>query len=145
MHAVLQALQGAPRSMGVLLYGSGLRLLECARLRVKDVDFERNQLVVRRGKGDRDRVTLLPAAVQPALHRHLERVRAQHERDVRAGAGWVELPHALARKYPNAGREWRWQAPTRRPPRRPRGRADEAHHVPHVQAFVRDASARGRL
>src|SRR5438128_1100245 len=95
--------------MAVLLYGAGLRLLECARLRVKDLDFAANQILVRSGKGDRDRVTLLPAVVRPALERHLVRVRAQHERDLRAGAGWVELPHALARKYPNAGREWAWQ------------------------------------
>ena len=95
--------------MGVLLYGAGLRLLECARLRIKDVDFAANQIVVRSGKGDRDRVTLLPGVPRSALQRHLERVRAQHARDLAAGAGWVELPHALSRKYPNAGREWPWQ------------------------------------
>ena len=109
VRVVLLALRGMPRLMGVLLYGAGLRLLECARLRVKDIDFAAKQIVVRSGKGDRDRVTLLPAVVRPALERHLARVRAQHERDVRAGAGWVELPHALAQKYPNAGREWPWQ------------------------------------
>jgi len=106
--AVLLA-RGTSRLMAVLLYGAGLRLLECARLRVKDLDFAANQIVVRSGKGDRDRVTILPAVVRPALERQLARVRAQHERDRRAGAGWVELPHALARKYPNAGREWAWQ------------------------------------
>src|SRR5207249_337794 len=100
---------GTSRLMAVLLYGAGLRLLECARLRVKDLDFAANQIVVRSGKGDRDRVTILPAVVRPALERQLARVRAQHEHDLRAGAGWVELPHALARKYPNAGREWAWQ------------------------------------
>ena len=109
VRAVLLALRGTQRLMAVLLYGAGLRLLECARLRVKDVDFVANQIVVRSGKGDRDRVTLLPAAVCPALQRHLARVRTQHERDLRGGAGWVELPHALARKYPDAGREWPWQ------------------------------------
>jgi integron integrase len=109
VRAVLLALHGTPRLMGVLLYGAGLRLLECARLRVKDVDFAANQIVVRSGKGDRDRVTLLPTAIRPALERHLMRVRTQHQRDLGAGAGWVELPHALARKYPNAGREWPWQ------------------------------------
>src|SRR5437016_9247069 len=106
--AVLLA-RGTSRLMAVLLYGAGLRLLECARLRVKDLDFAANQIVVRSGKGNRDRVTILPAIVRPALERQLARVRAQHERDLRAGAGWVELPHALARKYPNAGREWAWQ------------------------------------
>ena len=107
--AVLRQLHGVPRLMGVLLYGAGLRLLECARLRVKDVDFGRAQLIVRAGKGDRDRATLLPATVRPALQCHLERVRRLHEDDLRSGAGWVELPHALARKLPAAGREWPWQ------------------------------------
>ena len=106
---MLLALRGTPRLMAALLYGAGLRLLECARLRVKDVDFESHQIVVRSGKGDRDRVTLLPSVVETALEQHLTRVRAQHSRDLVTGAGWVELPHALARKYPNAGREWSWQ------------------------------------
>jgi integron integrase len=109
VRAVLRRLQGTPRLMAVLLYGAGLRLLECARLRVKDVDFEANQIVVRSGKGDKDRVSVLPAAVAAALQRHLGRVRAQYDRDLRAGGGWVELPGALAGKYPNAGREWAWQ------------------------------------
>ena len=157
--------------MGVLLYGAGLRLLECARLRVKDLDFAAKQIVVRSGKGDRDRVTLLPAVVRPALERHLARVRAQHERDVRAGAGWVELPHALAQKYPNAGREWPWQwvfPATRTYIERTTGQR-RRHHLhetvmqravhravreagltkpavlPHAEALVRDASPRGRL
>jgi len=82
--------------MAIVLYGAGLRLLECAHLRVKDVDFAANQIVVRAGKGDRDRVTMLPAAVKTELVRHLELVKSQ-------------LPWALARKYPNAGREWVWQ------------------------------------
>jgi integron integrase len=107
--AVIRQLQGTPRLMAMLLYGSGLRLLECARLRVKDVDFASNQLVVRGGKGDKDRVTMLPAAVKAELGRHLAGVKAQHESDLRHGAGWVELPWALARKYSNAGREWAWQ------------------------------------
>src|SRR5437016_983599 len=109
VRAVLLALRGTSRLMAVLLYGAGLRLLECARLRVKDLDFAANQIVVRSGKADRDRVTILPAVVRPALERQLAGVSAQHERDLRAGAGWVELPHALARKYPDAGREWAWQ------------------------------------
>src|SRR5262245_5947987 len=109
VRAVLQPLTGVPRLMAYLLYGAGLRLLECCRLRVQDMDFSANQIVVRSGKGDKDRVTILPAAVKSALARHLERVRAQHQRDLQYGAGWVELPTALARKYPNAGREWAWQ------------------------------------
>ncbi len=106
VRAVLQRLDGAPRLMAYSLYGAGLRLLECCRLRVQDVDFASNQILVRAGKGDKDRVTMLPEAVKPDLARHLERVRGQHRRDLQQGAGWVELPMALARKYPNAGREW---------------------------------------
>jgi integron integrase len=106
---VLDGLDGAPRLMACLLYGAGLRLLECCRLRVQDMDAGANQIVVRSGKGNKDRVTMLPAALKPELTRHLDRVRAQHERDLGRGAGWVELPTALARKYPNAGREWPWQ------------------------------------
>jgi len=95
--------------MAYLLYGAGLRLLECCRLRVQDVDFGANQVTVWGGKGDKDRVTLLPLAAKSALARHLEVVRAQHRDDLERGAGWVALPDALARKYPNAGREWAWQ------------------------------------
>lgn len=106
---LLAHLVGVPRLMAALLYGSGLRLLECCRLRVKDVDFARHQILVRAGKGDKDRVTLLPAALIPGLSRHIEWVESRHRRDLEDGAGWVELPLALARKYPNAGREWPWQ------------------------------------
>ena len=109
VRAVLQGLGGVPYLMACLLYGAGLRVLECCRLRVQDVDFETNQIVVRGGKGDKDRVTMLPGLVKEALARHLAEVRAQHERDLAFGAGWVELPTALLRKYPNAGREWVWQ------------------------------------
>ena len=109
VRTLLLQMHGVPRLMAMFLYGAGLRLLECAHLRVKDVDFARNQLVVRSGKGDKDRVTMLPAVVKAELTRHLEAVKQQHEMDLRHGAGWVELPSALARKYPNAGREWPWQ------------------------------------
>jgi integron integrase len=109
VRSVVGHLTGVPRLMALLLYGAGLRLLECAQLRVKDVDFAGNQIVVRSGKGAKDRRTMLPAAAKPDLVRHLQRVARQHQRDLAAGAGWVELPYALARKYPNAGREWGWQ------------------------------------
>jgi site-specific recombinase XerD len=109
VRAVIHHIDGTPRLMALLLYGAGLRLLECARLRVKDVDFSRNQVVVRGGKGDKDRVAPLPAVVAAGLARHLETVKQQHDEDLRCGAGWVELPGALARKYPHAGREWAWQ------------------------------------
>ena len=106
---MLQRLDGVPRLMAGLLYVAGLRVLECCRLRVQDIDFATNQIVVRGGKGDKDRVTMLPAVAKADLARHLHAVRAEHQSDLAAGAGWVELPMALARKYPNAGREWVWQ------------------------------------
>jgi integron integrase len=109
MRAVIVKLDGTPRLMAGLLYGSGLRLLECARLRVQDIDFAMNQIVVRDGKGAKDRVTVLPNVAKEPLTRHLLKVKRQHEADLAFGAGWVELPWALARKYPNAGREWPWQ------------------------------------
>ena len=109
VRAVLHHIDGVPRLMALLLYGAGLRLLECARLRVKDVDFSRNQVVVRGGKGDKDRVAPLPAIVAADLARHLKTVKQQHDQELQCGAGWVELPGALARKYPHAGREWAWQ------------------------------------
>ncbi len=96
VRAVLGQIHGVPRLMAFLLYGAGLRLLECARLRVKDVDPGRNQIVVRAGKGNKDRLTMLPAAIKADLMRHLEGVRDQHQSDLQVGAGWVE--RALARK-----------------------------------------------
>jgi integrase len=107
--AVLQQLTGVPRIMVLLLYGAGLRLLECCRPRVKDVDFATSQIAISDGKGRKDRVRMLPAAVKTLLMTHLDHVRTQHQADLRRGAGWVELPGALLRKYPNAGREWPWQ------------------------------------
>ncbi len=106
---MIRQLRGTQRLMAILVYSSGLRLLECARLRVKDIDFARRQVTVRAGKGDKDRVTPLPTIISDELARHLEAVKQQHDADLRQGAGWVELPWALARKYPNAGREWAWQ------------------------------------
>jgi len=95
--------------MAQLLYGSGLRLNECTSLRVKDVDLERRQLTVRAGKGNRDRITVLPDLAAAALVQHLERGRALHQRDLAAGAGRTTLPDALARKFPAAEGEWAWQ------------------------------------
>jgi len=95
--------------MASLLYGAGLRLLECLRLRVKDLDFSSNQLMVREGKGNKDRRTMLPAVVRGPLTAHLDRVRQLHKQDLEQGYGKVYLPDALARKYPQADREWGWQ------------------------------------
>ena len=106
---LLEALQGTPQLMARLLYGTGLRLIECLRLRVKDIDFERGQVVVREGKGDKDRLTMLPEKLREPLREHLARVRLLHEKDLAEGLGWVALPTALARKYPCAEREWKWQ------------------------------------
>jgi integrase len=107
--AVLTQLRGVVWLMASLIYGSGLRLLECAELRVKDVHLERGELIVRDGKGGKDRVTVLPVSLRKPLSDHLARVKTQHERDVEAGRGRVALPDALALKYPNAPGEWAWQ------------------------------------
>lgn len=107
--AVLNQLSGDYRLMAELLYGSGLRLLECLRLRVKDIDFGYGQIVVRDGKGLRDRVTILPESVRRPLQLHLEQMKQQYDRDLAAGYGRVFLPFALERKYRNANRSWAWQ------------------------------------
>ena len=116
VRAVLGRMRGSPRLVALLLYGSGLRLMEALRLRVKDVDFGMSQIAVRGGKGDGDRVTMLPVAARAELERQLARVRGQHERDLAAGAGRTILPEALAKKYPSAPTElaWQWVFPARR-------------------------------
>lgn len=107
--AILGRLQGPPWLMASLLYGAGLRVLEYARLRIKDVDLDRREIVVRDGKGRKDRVTLLPEALPGPLWEQLERVRRQHYRDLALGLGSVELPTAIERKYPRAPWQWGWQ------------------------------------
>jgi integron integrase len=107
--AILAELDGVPGLVCALLYGAGLRLLEGLALRVKDLDFGRWEISVRQGKGQKDRVTMLPGALLEALQDHLRRVRQQHEADLKSGLGQAPLPDALARKYPNAAREWGWQ------------------------------------
>jgi integron integrase len=109
VQAVLSRLSGTHWLICGLLYGSGMRLMECLRLRVKDIDFARGEILVRDGKGFKDRVTMLPAMVAGPLREQFSRVRALHERDLAGGGGEVFLPYALARKYPRAGREWGWQ------------------------------------
>ena len=109
VRAILACMRGVPQLVARLLYGTGVRLLEGLQLRVKDVDFGLNEITVRRGKGDRDRITMLPESLKPALSAHLQRVHLLHDRQVAAGAGWVEIRGALVKKYPSAGRDWAWQ------------------------------------
>lgn len=128
---VLKALEGTHRLMAMLLYGCGLRLMECVRLRVKDVDFSRNHIVVRNGKGAKDRITVFPENVRSALENHLERVRLMHRNDLEKGYGRVYLPGALARKYRNAEREWIWQYvfPSKNLAKDPRSGKIRRHHI----------------
>jgi integron integrase len=124
-------LHGVPKLMAGLLYGSGLRLMECVRLRVKDVDFELAQIIVRDTKGGKDRVTMLPLNLAEPLRRHLLRVEAQHEQDLEDGFGSVHLPFALARKSPKAARDWAWQYvfPSSRLSVDPRTGEKRRHHI----------------
>jgi integron integrase len=107
--AILHLMEGTPKLVATLLYGAGLRLNECLELRFKDIDFTTNQILVRDGKGQKDRITTLPASVKERLLEHLRDVWRRHQRDLHEGGGRVVLPYALARKYPNADREWGWQ------------------------------------
>ena len=107
--SVIGHLNGVPQLIAKLLYGSGLRIMECMRLRVKDLDFENHQLIVRAGKGENDRATILPDSLIPTLKAHLETVRTIHQMDLKAGYGEVSLPYALARKHPGASKEFAWQ------------------------------------
>lgn len=106
---VIEQLTDTPQLMVRLLYGSGLRLMECVTLRVKDLDFGQHIILVRNGKGAQDRITMLPDSLTAPLHEHLQRVQRLHEQDLAKGHGSVYLPYALERKYPNAHREWVWQ------------------------------------
>ncbi len=128
---VLSLLSGEKHLVFSLLYGSGLRLMECLRLRVKDIDFAAKYIIIRDGKGFKDRVTILPESVVPELKEHLVRVRALHEDFLRRGYGDVELPYALIRKYPNAGQEWAWQYvfPARNISTDPRTGTRRRHHI----------------
>ncbi len=143
--AILIQLTEANHLIAALLYGSGLRLLECLRLRVKDIDFGRGELTVRDGKGRKDRITLIPQAIRSRLAAHIEQVRAQHLRDLARGAGTVELPHALDRKYPRAAWAWGWQwvfPAARHYTIRQTGRRRRHHvHATVVQRAIKNAVA----
>lgn len=134
------------RLIASLLYGAGLRLLECLQLRVKDVDFPQHQVVVRDGKGAKDRLTMLPQSLEPGLRAHLRTVRETHEGDLAAGWGRVVLPEALDRKYPNAPSEWRWQwvFPQKHRWRNPATGEQGRHHIDPslVQRAVHEAVLR---
>lgn len=139
---VLEALEGSMRLIGELLYGCGLRLLEALRLRVKDVDFGRLQITVRGGKGDNDRVTMLPISVAERLQAHLAEARQRHEAELAAGRGDVWLPEALAVKFPNARRQWAWQwvFPARQLSKDPESGRIRRHHV-HENAVQKAVQA----
>jgi integron integrase len=149
VRALLWHLSGTMGLVGALLYGTGMRLLEALRLRVKDVEFERRELIIRDGKGAKDRVTVLPENVVLPLHTHIARVQQLHLRDLAAGRGDVWLPDALEVKYPNASREWGWQwvfpSPTRSID--PRSGAEHRHHLNEttVQKAVSGAARRAGI
>lgn len=148
--AILARLSGHNLLVANLLYGAGLRLLEALRLRVKDLDFAASQIFVRDGKGEKDRVTMLPQSVKQPLQTHLHRVRGLHQRDLQAGAGAVYLPYALARKYPNAARAWIWQYvfPAARLAEDPRAPGvKRRHHLSpeSVQKAVKEAIKQSRV
>jgi integron integrase len=149
VRSVLAQLDGTNRLMAGLLYGSGLRLLECLRLRVKDVDFGQRHLIVRDGKGQKDRVTLLPHALEQPLQAQIERVRILHQHDLDEGHGRVHLPHALAAKYPAADRQFGWQYvfPSARRSTDPRSGIVRRHHASEraLQRVVARAVRRARI
>ena len=149
VRAVIERLDGTPRLVAVLLYGGGLRLLEALQLRAKDVDFGAGEVVVRDGKGGRDRRTMLPRGCREDLARHLALVKSQYESDLASGGGWVELPRALARKYPAAGREWPWQwvFPATRQYLHPTSGERRRHHLHEtvMQRAMRTAVLKARI
>ena len=155
VRALLHHMDGTAGLVAELLYGTGMRLLEGLRLRVKDVEFARREIVVREGKGGKDRVTVLPENLMAPLQAQLQKARALHEKDLAAGLGRVYLPHALAVKYPNADKSWAWQwvfpSPVRaidpRPDARTGALLERRHHVypESVQRAVREAARRSQI
>jgi integron integrase len=149
VHQVIDQLSGVHKLMVQLLYGSGLRLLECLRLRVKDIDLARGEIVVREGKGAKDRVTMLPTSLIQPLQAHLAAVKVLHEADLAKGYGEVYLPYALAEKYPQAAQEWAWQYlfPAEKFSTDPRSGLTRRHHYNEstLQKAVRQAALRTRI
>jgi len=146
---VINQLSGTHKLMAQLLYGSGLRLMDCVRLRIKDIDFEYKTITVRDGKGEKDRITPLPDSVIPALQRQIERAGLLHDEDLAAGCGEVYLPHALEKKYPNAARELIWQYifPAPRRALDPRGGVERRHHIDSsgLQRAVKQAAQKAGI
>jgi integron integrase len=146
---LLTHLNGVHKLMAQILYGSGPRLMECVRLRVKDIDFEYQTITVRDGKGEKDRVTPLPQSIIPDLQRQIERVRLLHQEDLLAGAGAVHLPDALAVKYPNAARDFIWQYlfPASKRSLDPRSGQERRHHLDPsaLQRAVREAAQKAGI
>jgi integron integrase len=149
VQAVLAHLSGIPHLMASVLYGAGLRLMECVRLRVKDLDFAYHQLTVREGKGAQDRVTMLPRVLQEPLQRHLAKVKLVHEEDLLEGYGEVYLPYAFDRKDPHAGTSWMWQYvfPATKRSVDPRAGVERRHHVSEtvLQKAVQQAIRRAGI
>ena len=147
--AVLAQLNGDKWLMASLMYGAGLRLMECLRLRVQDIDFARNEILIRDGKGAKDRISMLPESLKTPLQDHLKKVKALHERDLGDGWGRVQMPTALDRKYPNAPADWRWQwvFPQENRWINPQTKEQARHHIDEslVQKSVRDAVAKAGL
>jgi integron integrase len=147
IQAILSRLTGTHWLIASLLYGTGMRIMECLRLRVQDVDVKRREILIRDGKGFKDRVTMLPVSLAASLQAHLVKVRDLHESDLAQGFGAVYMPYALERKYPNAAKEWLWQYvfPAAKLSTDPRTRAVRRHHVQEqaiqraVKQAVRDA------
>jgi integron integrase len=149
VRGLLDQMGGVTALVARLLFGTGMRLLEGLRLRVKDLDFERHEVIVRAGKGDKDRVTMLPAALEPLLRKHLDKSKALHERDLEDGFGEVWMPGALGEKFPQAGRAWGWQwvFPSTTRSVDPRTGVERRHHIhpETIQRAVRMAARSAEL
>ncbi len=146
---LIHQMEGMYWLMAGLLYGSGMRLMECLRLRVKDVDFNQRYIVVRSGKGDKDRVTLLPERLIPELENQLHYAKGLHDNDLRRGYGAVYLPNALSRKYPKAAKSWIWQYifPSTKLSRDPRSQKTRRHHIDQscLQRAVKTAAQKAKI
>jgi integron integrase len=149
VRSLLAHLEGTCWLMAALLYGCGLRLMECVRLRVKDIDFEYKQIIIRDAKGQKDRITMLPSNLVDPIRNHLARIKRLHESDIQEGYGHVHLPFAISRKYPQANLEWYWQYvfPAAKRSQDPRTKRIQRHHASEqcLQRAVREAVRKARI